>query len=560
MTKIEEISPDGQSAIQQYGGKFVRNISHGVVSMAANTVVQLIFLGYLVGRLGPERFGLVVIGLTVASSLCFFQLGSATAIGKKLNDSTMAGDEALFGRYFSAGIIIALVVAVPMLGALGVLLTVFWPMLNIPGEFATEGIVVVGMIGLTAVAMPLSLPWNACLHATHRLDIYYKLITASLIVRVVPTVLVFELWRPSTIAYAAALLLGAAAQLLLLRLWVRSFVPAARFHRKRVDWPTLKGLTTFSLLSLFDAMARVTFLQLPLLVITRYGGLGAAGLYGLAVQLIVFLFGFVAIGINSATPVAVSLKAQRKPESFQRLFYALAKLWLAFGLAIWCGVVFLGGPFFRLWLPTRNVEPLVAALPWIFGACAVGIVGQTNRPFLIALEKLHVLVLAGIVLASAMLGAMVWVCEIGVEPLLVYCGAMILVAYGLYQGVGLTILGRNLPIQPARYLRQVIVPAALPVAALAAALYGLSRLWQVSSWLELAFSAGVAAGVFALIGYCWMLNVEDRQRIRRMLSRSPQQEGAAAGGEATGDEQGSCHGLPGAADANSHGSPGGSDR
>ncbi len=516
---VEPSKASGQNKTphRNYARTFVSNVFFGLLAQAVRLLVSMFLLGYLVRRLGEEQWGLVVLATSVVAMLSLIQLGASAGIGKKLNMFLARGESEAFQQYFTAGLVLCSVMAVFMLLGIVILLTVAWPALKVEADLAIEGKLVIGAVGISAILNSFMLPLTACMQASHRVDVFAKLNTVSLLLRTGSSVLFFEIIAPKASIYAFILAASVALVFLGSVLWVRRNVPEARVHLSSLNKTTLRDLAGFNLLTLFNSLNYVLFLQSPAIILQRSVGLAMAGLYGIALQLNTFIRAFLLAGLNAISPVAISLVSTGDVRKFKTLYRISTKTYSCVAMFMWLGFAFLGEPLLRFWLD-RDVSELLRALPWLIGASSIGVAAMPSAVFTIALERLRIPGLGGLALAGGMIAAMFWVIGWSQTDLLVRCGITLFVFFGAYQILRVFVVSRAIRLRPVEVLMDMVVRPAIPAVAVLLTLWVATRFIGVLTILHLIGMAAVSLVIFVVFSFAFLYSRQERLTIKNVIS------------------------------------------
>jgi O-antigen/teichoic acid export membrane protein len=500
--------------LQNLGRRFVLNLSFGMVGKLTHFTTGIFLIAYVVRRLGPERYGLIVIATTAMAFLGLIQAGASAGLGRLLNVLHTRGEKDEFRKYFSAGTLLSLgLVGVIAVGLLGVL-TVLWPGLNVPFELRREGHWVVGLLGCGLILSCLTLPALACYQAIHRVDLMEKIGVGGTVLRAAATVALFEWVGAAPALYAVALLVEQMVVFSVSWIFLRNIVPEARLSLQGVTRGTFREIAGFNFLNLLANVNYVAFMQAPAFVLQRFEGLAVAGLYGIGLQLNNLVRGFLSAAMNAVSPAAISLHATGNAEQLRKLFLLTTKCFTALAALLWVLFLFLGESFLTLWL-NRDVAPLVAALPWLIAASALGVAAMPASVFALTLGRLRLSAIAGVLLAAVMTGCMVGLGGSEWQPALTRISLLLAIFFGIYQVVRIVEIVRLLKVSVRELVGPCLrssVPALLATAALAAVGH-----WRPeTSHLQLAgvtLLALLAGGA----GVVWVLFSKEEQCLLKRL-------------------------------------------
>ncbi len=502
-----------------YVRRFVANVLYGLGGRTIQVGVNIFLIGYVIRRLGEEQWGLVVVAITTASLLSLIHAGAAAGISKRLNTFLTRGEPEQFREHYSAGIALCLGMAlIIVLGLLAVLFA-FWSWFNVPPALSSEGRRTFGAIGAAIVCTTLSLPLVASLQAAHRVDVREKLASVGLLLRAVLVVVLFETTGPRASTYAHAFLVVNILMFLGSWLWVRRNLPEARFSLHALSWSLLRRMLTLNILVQLQHLNYVVFMQAPTLVLLHTPeGLVAAGLYGIALQLMTLTRMVFAVGTGAIQPVAFSLESTGRTEELRWVFSTSTKVFCAISVVIWLWLFVLAEPLFALWL-NRDVDPLIRALPWLIGASTIASIALPSASLVIALDKVALPAIAGLVLASLMIVALVWtIARTPAEPLMAV-GVLLLVFFGTYKIFRFFIVTRALHLSAPRAVLDMVVRPALAAMGAGLVLWVAYALGFAHSILQLLVVTLLAGIVLVALGYTLALKPEDRLRLRTLNSR-----------------------------------------
>ncbi|MCK4624956.1 MAG: hypothetical protein KAV00_06575 [Phycisphaerae bacterium] len=516
----EPTNVPGENKLQHrdYARRFFSNVSFGLLNQTVRLVINLFLVGYVIRRLGTEQWGLVVLATSVVAMLSLIQLGASAGIGKKLNMFFARGQSEAFRQYFTAGVVLCSVMAVVMSLGVVLLLTFAWSALNIKGVSVLEGQLVIGAVGLSAILNSFMLPLTACMQAMHRVDVHSKLSMVSLVLRTAAVVIFFELFAPKASTYTfilattVALILGGGI------LWVRRNVPDARIALRLLTRTVMWDLVSFNLLTLFNSLNHVLFLQSPAIILQRHGGgLALAGLYGIVLQLNNIVRAFLLTGLNAISPVAISLESTGDVTRFKTLYLISTKTYIGVAIFLWFGFFFLGAPFLNLWL-SRDVGELILALPWLIGMTAIGIAAMPSAVFTVAMERLRIPSFGGLILAVGMVATMSWAISVYQTDLLVRCSVILFIFFSAYQLLRIFVVSCGLRLRMRELLVDIVVRPALPAAMGALPLWVATEFVGVTTVLHLIVTGAVAMGVFAAFSLAFLYSHQERLTIKHVVA------------------------------------------
>jgi O-antigen/teichoic acid export membrane protein len=509
-------APPAPSASEGYARILGRNVFYGFLAKIITFASNFFFLAYVIRKLGTEAYGLVALAVSTVMLISLVQLGGSTGVAKKLTALTAKGDNKEFGRYFSASAAIyggigALVFLIVLL-----VTTLFWSALRVPDAFALEGRFVLAAVGVAAVLSCVSTPLTACFQAAHRIDVFEKIQVTSLLTRMTATVAWFELFGASPGAYAVLLLIDRVVQTGLVWWWVRRNLPAARFKIASITQTVIKDLIGFNVQVMAIIGSYLIFLQTPAILLQRSYGLEAVAMYGIAINIHNMLRGLFVVGLNAIRPLVISLEARGDREQTKSVFLLSGKLFIGVSGLVWVGMLLFGQPFLMLWLG-KDMPPLTQGLPILMAAFAMGLAAMPGEAVLMAMGRIKATSIAGVVMASAMIPAMIWLAMPQAGVSLVRVGFVMIGLYGTWQLMRLILAAVYLTPDISLLFRKLLLPSIIPAISGGAVLW-LGLQWfncrNVLPFISMTLLSVLTAGVAS---FFLMLSHSERSRVRQMV-------------------------------------------
>jgi O-antigen/teichoic acid export membrane protein len=513
---------------------FVVNVLFGLLNSFIRFGVGMLLLAYVVRRIGPQQWGLVVIATSAVAFMALVQLGASAGLGKQLNEHLSRGDFDRFTQVFTAGVVLCTLLSVLVIAGLGIAVKFFWRASLLSPEMSAEGRFVFLAVGMATACTSLTLPFTACLQALHRIDIDSKVQTLAILLRAVGVVVVFEGHSATASSYAVVMFAGALFALIGTGAWVVLKMPLARVRLRVLERHVIFDLITFNGLAIFNSVNYVAFMQAPALLLARSGdgGLVAVGLYGVALQLNNLTRGLLLPVFSALQPVAVSLQARRAPQ-LRRVFILSTKAFAAAGLAMWCGFVILGESFLRAWLGSSfpGLEGLQAALPWLVGASALGVAAMPAATYLVALGRLRLSAIAGLALTASMVVVLAVYLPSDSRAAIMDTGIALTVFFGGYQLLRIGVVARELHLRWDLTSRAVLQPTCTGIACMTAA-WMLRDRSLAGSPAALVAAAIACGAVLSIVVVTMMVTPEERRlALRLMAGARTRMMMSGAGGE-----------------------------
>ncbi len=351
--------------------RFSRGLLVASVAQAVGLGVSLFLVGYVVSTAGLEAWGLITLATSTGAILSTVDLAASSGLSQRLTKALAVEDSREFSRWFTTGVFLQLVAAAAV--ALGFIAYSFATELHISASQAisAEAPMVFALVVTSVILTTLTLPYNACLLASNRVDIYSGASLLAACARLLITLITFRVVGAGATAYAFSLLAGAAAQTLVVFLWVRANIEAAKIDRRLVNGPTVKSLLALNALVLFNTLNHTFFLQLPVFALQRAAGITDVATWGIGLQVANSMRALATPGYNALWPAITTLR-QHAPLRLGPVFRVATKTAFTFGM-LFSAATYIG-LFVLQFSPEATLSPrAAAAVLALVVAAAVGV-------------------------------------------------------------------------------------------------------------------------------------------------------------------------------------------
>lgn len=330
-----------------------RNAGATGLAFAVSIGVGIWFTPFLVTRLGPESYGLVMLAVVVVSyagplaqtlstslAVAFAHAGADAA-----NRDNPAALQTAMDRAMALSLRVSLILALLL-----VPLALGGPwLLGISGAFRTEAGTILLLTGLAFVVWVLGSPLSAILYAANRTDLGSYLQAAQNLVRVAGAVILIALLGWGSYATPVAALLGAAVALLAAG-WACRTVSPLRLRYRRLAAGGGLGLRATGGSVLAYSVSTMLLLGTELLVVNYMASEAAAGIYAAVIQIPVLVRSAMLNLSSVFGPRVLALRAAGETRAAQAATADAMKL-LGIMIALPAGVVLAAGPLvLEVWL------------------------------------------------------------------------------------------------------------------------------------------------------------------------------------------------------------------
>jgi O-antigen/teichoic acid export membrane protein len=378
-----------------------RNALHNLSAFALPVFVSLVTTPYIVGRLGPETFGLYMLVLSLVSFGGLFDFGLASAAVRGVAEARATADPGGVGRMVNATLVsrlpVILVLVPPGLALAPFLVRSF---LAVPIELQSDAVFVlrtgfltlgVSLLGGTLAVLP---------RAANRFDVSSRLSLVFSLLLTSATVALLMAGRGLRQIATAELALAVLYLLIAWRVsrrllpdWVPGF---------RVDLGTLRELLQFGAFVSLGSLAWLIFLHAHRLLIGRLLGVAAVAYVTVPWGISSRVTQVVSALCEATGPAATALWAQGQRDRLRELseHSTRVSVVVAAGLTV---PVCLGGPDFLLvWMGKAFASESGPALRML--ALAAGLQALTSAPYYL-LNSIGRVRLANVVVFLTALGS-----------------------------------------------------------------------------------------------------------------------------------------------------------
>lgn len=479
------------------------------VLLAVNVAIGLWMMPFTVGHLGRSEYGLWMLVVSMTAYFQLFDLGYGNGLVRQISDADARGDERAINEVASTFAVVYAAIGLASLLATGALAA--WVVPRFPnltaGQVETAQWVTL-VLGLrVAVGFPMTV-FGAVTTSRQ----YFALNTGIAIVVSLATALATYLVLEAGYGLRVLVPVTTGVNLLAYVAYARAArtaYPGLRLNPSLFSARRLREVTSYSLYVFLIAVSAQLGYNLDNLVVGAFMGTSAVAVYAVAFRLADYQRQFSNQFNGLLFPVVVGLGARNDRDRLRVTMLHGTRLALGMVLAITVALAGFAGPLVRAWMGPAFDE----SLPALYALVAAGVV-------LVAAGPLgNVLLGTGrhrLVAVSALVEALL---NVALSLLLVRRWGLAGVAVGTaipVTAMNLLVLlpaaCRSLDVRLARFLRDAVLPAALPtVPAVAAAV--LLRVYVPPASLLAVAAEGALVGLLYVVGFLFFaLPAADRRQ------------------------------------------------
>lgn len=484
--------------------------------------VSVALTPFLIDSLGRPLLGLQVLAAQ-ALNFCVL-LNSAINQGYSRFATThyARGEFRQMNTVLGSGLLLTILLAIPALIALG-LVTVFADALfGLTPDIVSQGRGVILITGIALVTGQFIGVWEAPVFITQR---FYLRSIASVVGRVVPAVgvvVLFYLFAPSILVWAA---LGAggvlAARLLIVVPTARRALPQmkikARLAALRGSW----GMVRFSGLSFLGSLGYLLYYATDAIIISNLDELGPSMIivYNLGQRWDPFIRQAILAFAHSLTPALTGMAAKNDSEALKRALYRGTRYCLLLGLFPCAALFAFSTPLIRCWVGESFVSESAPVLRLITLNLALSIPSIMSFQTLFALGRLTEAVIATVVggVANVVL-SVVLVKYAGMG--LTGVALSTLITLGLKTSIyGPILVSQKLKTRVGPYLRHSYIRPILAAVPLIAACAAIRITWATTNWWVLLGQVAICGAVYAPSTWFIGFVEQDRDKVKHAATK-----------------------------------------
>jgi len=497
---------------QYYSSKnlFFNNFISNVGYFALNTLIGILFVPYLINRLGVSVYGLVPLTMSLASYFNVITILLNSAAWRSMTISLQKDDGSasqIFNSSFWASLFIAFILLI-----LGLLLSLFvnrW--FNVPAGNEAQAVLLVifTMAAFSIFSVCSSL--GVITYSLNRLDLQNLGNTFGLIARVTVILVLFNSFGPS-LWHVGAGLVASALTILLVDIWAWKYLlPEIKINIKEVSLLTLKLFSKTSFWLIINRFGTIILVSANLIIANKLFDPESSGRYASVLQWSIFLSNFGIVVSAIFGPKMMAFYAKKDIDglvSYAKKGVKFIGLLLALPIGLICGF---SQPLLDIWLGPSFVSLALLMSIMTFHLCANlaflpldTIILATNKVRLAAITQI-LLVAFNIVLSVGFSKGL----GLGLYGI-AFSGAIVLVCKNMIFNpiYSALLLGK-----PAfTFLRKsallIIAPSLVSLIS-----YWISLNFTINSWFKFLTGCSVVAVIYSVFVWKYMLNSEERSSV-----------------------------------------------
>jgi membrane protein EpsK len=498
--------------------RFAINVASNFGSLSLGLLLGLWYTPFLIRHLGVSLYGLVPLATNVTNYLSIVTGVVGSTVARFIVSDLARGDADNANRHFNTFLAVGAVIAAGLFAVSSAFgLTLLPVVFKIPpGQERAAEYMFIAVVG-TFLLSTVTNVFASSIWVSNRFDIQGLIDGSSRILGIGLIIVFFRIWQPALWQVAIAIAGAGVFALVATMLACRKLAPALHLRPSDFDRTKVAELRYTGGWLAVCQVGNVLFLNMDLILANVLLGFYASGHYAPLVLWLTQLRTLAMVVANVLGPPLIVFFARREMDSLLRVARQAAKflgLLLALPIGLLCGF---GRPLLQTWLG-RSLPDIVGYAPLVW---------LLLLPLCLEAAQMH---LGSVIIAANRLRT----------PGLFYVGsglAYVLAASLLVRHFQLGLYSIALPgavVSLARsifntsYATRVVdgrgnafAGVMTGAAATALAISGVALIashWLVpGSWIRLGLFAAPLGGLYLWVAYSFLLNEEDRTRVKRIL-------------------------------------------
>jgi len=491
-----------------------RNIIFNWMGLVLTAAVAFYLNPFLVHHLGTAQFGIWALCFSILAYTDFFDVGVRQSLARYIPKYYGVHDYENLNRVLNTGNFIYGIVGVLTLLTASVIAFFFLGMFNVPENLFGAMRLTLIIVGINGALIFFTMAASA-LGPFHRYDL---LQVVGMTFKVIETaaIIYFLSQGYQLIALALIVLAATAARMLVRRIMQQRLVPQIKFALKYVSREMARKMIHYGTYSFLIVLASIVIFNTDNIVIGIFVSTSAVTYYAIALTVMQYLRNIVqTAGVPLVTAIS-HMEATSNLDEVAKLSEKMMKYLFYLCTCFCCGVLVFSTEFVNLWMGP-GFELTVTVL-WLLLIPAIIYLPQaTSNSILFGIGKHRLLffVLSAEALANIVL-SLILVHFYGVKGVALGTAIPQVIIYSAIYPV---LYHRVLKADVRRFYRIGVEMIAL--AAAVTVPVGLLMKSQISidGWAPFCLAAGITTVVFAMVFVLFILESEDRARVRNLIFR-----------------------------------------
>ena len=295
------------------------SVSYGRYAVAM--LFGLVLQGYVIRTLGRDEYALWPLVVTCLGFVSLIPTGIGSGAGRFLAHALGRKDVNQVEQITTSLFVAMSACAILYLAAVICVSVHFERLFDVPEGTAGIGpraFLLAGAGG--AIALPFGV-FRGGLYAAQRFVFTNALTICSLVLRLLLTVVAFNVNTPSLVWVATVQLAVSVAENTIVFLFARRVVPWQRLRWRAFDWSILKETSTFSLLMLMMTVAGLLYWRTDNILINKLLDPALVTGYAVVAGLVLRVYEVASLGVRVVGPVAAIMHAREETARLRRLVY-----------------------------------------------------------------------------------------------------------------------------------------------------------------------------------------------------------------------------------------------
>jgi membrane protein EpsK len=497
--------------------RFARNVGTNIAYVAANTLLMVWYIPFLVKHLGMAAYGMIPLANSLVMYASVLSSSLEVSTNRFLAIDLNQGKKESANRTFNTSLVLSVAACCLLLLPAGIITYLYPVLFSVPAGMENETRLLFASAVLTMLLSIVGSNFGVSSLIKHRFDLYNVVRVIVILTRTGLVAFAFVLWSPSLWWVAMGFIASACINLIgNIFLW-RRLTPELHIDRSSIDRSQFRALLDLSGWASLNQIGALLLMQIDLLVVNAFYGADMTGRYGSILIFTTLILTMTTTVVGVLSPAIMARYAVGDIDGLTRIAVRSVKL-LGIGLAIPVGLLCgFGRPLLTLWL-----GPDFADLDILL----VILVGHLNINLAVR-PLLYVLTAFNRIRVQALLTLLIGVVNLGLAVALARWAGWGAAGVAAAGAIAWTIKNVFLLSTYSASVMNLkwwtfyapLVAGATGTLGLALAGRFAAQFWWPATWIELGLMASGLTIIYCIVAFNFGLNRSDRDLIWSLAGR-----------------------------------------
>lgn len=353
------------------------NFITNIIYMLINYAITFVLTSFMVSNIGGEAYGFIGLCNNIINYATLVTVALNSVAGRFITIEIHRGNNKRANQYFSSTLVANIILSIILLLIVIPVAIQIDRIFNIPAELINDVRKLFVLTAFNLIISVISTVFTVATFITNKLYLSSIANCCGIISRAVVLLILFSLNKPSIVYVGVSTVISSLLIWLINIVYTKKLCPQIEIKKENVSIKITKELFSAGIWSSVTKLSQILSDGMDLLFSNLWVGAYAMGQLSIAYTLPTFVSQLLSMIINLFSPKLTEHYAKNNKEHIISELSLNMKLTGFFGNVVFFGVLFMGREFFKLWVPTANID-LVYTLSLI--ACASVLVSSICAP------------------------------------------------------------------------------------------------------------------------------------------------------------------------------------